>query len=311
MSQNKALVDKLLTNVSQGYVPEGFVADKALTPLPVIQSTGKIGKYGLAHLRLESTIMGGKGEAKRIEIRQASSDSYFVEPNGLEDLITPEEYANYEQPFDIEKDVTMQLTTLLKIAKEKALADSLRSTSILTQNTTLSGTGQFNDYVNSTPITVVNTAVATIRNNSGVVPDTMIMDLNVFNVLKYHPTIVRNLGYADNRAGQLSVDDLARAFNMKRILIADVVYNSAKEGQSDSLTPLWGKDIILAALPQAASKVQKTLGYNVFLSKEGMSKVYKYAVNNPPDSNAILCKMSYDVALTDVKCGYLIKDAIA
>lgn len=311
MSQNKALVDKLLTNVSQAYLPEGFVCEKALTPLKVVQSSGKIGKYGTQHLRLESTLMGGKGVAKRVEIRQYSSDSYFIKPNGLEDMITPEEYDNVEQPFDIEKDVTAQLTSLLYIGKEKALADSLRSTAIMTQNTTLSGTSQFSDYTNSDPVAVINAAKAAIRNASGVVPDTMILDVNVMDVLRYHPKLLRSLGFADVRSGALGDEDVAKALRLKRILVADVVYDSAKEGQAASLAPLWGKDIILAALPTSASKLQKSLGYNVTKSSEQPRKVYKYNVNNPPDSVAVLVKDSYDLVLTDVTCGYLIKNAIA
>ena len=311
MSVTKSLVDKLLTNVSQAYMPQGFVSEKALTPLKVVQSSGKIGKYGTQHLRLESTLMGGKGQAKRVEIRQYSSDAYFLKPNGLEDVITPEEYDNVEQPFDIEKDVTAQLTSLLYIGKEKALADSLRSTSIMTQNVTLSGTSQFNDYTNSDPIAVINTAKNTIRTAAGVLPDTLIMDENVINTLRFHPKILRNLGYADNRAGSLSDDDLAKAFRVKRILVADVVYDTAKEGQTPSLAPLWGKDIILAALPESPSKMQKSLGYYVTKSSEGPRKVFKTAVNNPPDSTSIIVKDSYDMVLTDVLCGYLIKNAIA
>ncbi len=311
MSVNKAIVDKLLTNVSQAYVPQGFVSEQALTPLKVVQSSGRIGKYGNQHLRLESTLMGGKGVAKRVEIRQYATDSYFVKPNGLEDMITPEEYANVEQPFDIEKDVTAQLTSLLYIGKEKALADSLRSTSILTQNVTLTGTGQFSDYTNSDPIAVINTAKNTIRSASGVLPDTMILDEGVINVLRYHPKILRNLGYADSRAGSLTDDDLARAFRLKRILVADVVYDSAKEGQTQSLTPLWGKDIILASLPTSPEKMQKSLGYYVTKSSEGPRKVYKQDVVNPPESKSIIVKDSYDLVLTDVTCGYLIKTAIA
>jgi hypothetical protein len=311
MAVNKAIVDKLLTNVSQAYIPQGFVSELALTPLKTVQSSGRIGKYGNQHLRLESTLMGGKGVAKRVEIRQYASDSYFIKPNGLEDMITPEEYDNVEQPFDIEKDVTAQLTSLLYIGKEKALADSLRSTSILTQNVTLSGTSQWNDYTNSDPIAVINTAKSVIRSASGVLPDTMIMDEGVMNVLRFHPKLLRNLGFADNRAGSLEDADIARAFRVKRILVADVVFDTAKEGQTSSLAPLWGKDVILASLPTDPAKLQKTLGYYVTKGSEGPRKVYKQNVVNPPDSKSIIVKDSYDMVLTDTACGYVIKAAIA
>ena len=311
MSVTKALVDKLLTNVSQVYVPTGFVSETVLPTLKVKQSSGKIGKYGNAHLRIVNTLMGGRGVARRVEIRQYSSDSYFIEPHGLEDVITPEEYDNVEQPFDVEKDVVMFLTTLLWMGKEKALADSLTSTSIITQNTTLSGTSQWNDYTNSDPIADVNTAKKTVRNASGASVDLMLMDENTANVLRFHPKILRSLGFADARAGSLEDSDLAKAFRVKRFVVADVVYNNSKEGQSDSLTPLWGKDVILAACPANAGLLQKSLGYYVVKSAEGPRKVFKQTIVNPPDAKSIIVKDSYDMVLTDVKCAYLIKAAIA
>lgn len=311
MSQLKALVDKLLTNVSQAYVPTGFVCEQVLTPLKSKQSSGKIGKMGMQHLRLLSTIMGGKGEAKRVEIRQYSSDSYFIEPHGLEEIITPEEYDNVEAPFDIESDVTTWLTTLLYIGKEKALADTLRSTSIITQNVTLSGTSQWNDYTNSDPINDINTAKKTVRTGSGGIVDTVILPYDVAEVLRYHPKILRNLGFADNRAGQLTDADLAKAFNVKRVIIPEVMYNASQPGQADNLIDVWGKDVIFMVAPTSAALKQLTCGYMVTKSSEGQRQVFKQPVINPPGAKSVICKDSYDIVITNVKAAYLIKTAIA
>jgi hypothetical protein len=311
MSQLTALVDKLLTNALQGYVPKGFIAELVLPTLKTKQSSGKIGKRGLGHLRIENNVMGGKAGAKRIEIRQFLSDSYFVAPHGLEEVVAIEEYANVELPFNLNRDVTVLLALALQLGKEKALADSLRSTSIITQNATLSGTTQWSDYTNSDPIGNVLTARNTIRGTSGVFPDTMICDQAVIDVLSYHPKVLRNLGYADNRAGSLSNDDIAKALKLRKILAADVMYNSAKEGQTDVLASLWGKDVVFAACPDAAAIDQKSLGYLVELEGDSRRKVYKQAVTNPPEATSIIVKDSYDMVLTDVKCAYLYKTAIA
>ena len=63
MAQESAIVDKLLSGVSNGYMPEGFIAEQILTPLTVAETTGKIGKYGNSHLRiLSNTKIVGKGK---------------------------------------------------------------------------------------------------------------------------------------------------------------------------------------------------------------------------------------------------------
>jgi hypothetical protein len=311
MSFLKAQVDKLLTNVSNAYVPEGYISEAILPVLNVVQSSGKIGKYGSDHLRIVPTIMGGRAGAKRLDVTARSSTLYLIESHGLSDLVTKEDYRNVEQPFDAEKDSVMTLTNVLWLGKEKALADSLRSTSIITQNVTLSGTSQFNDYTNSDPIAVSVTAKNTIRAACGKAPDTIIMDWQLAETLRYHPKIVRNLGYADNRAGSLTNDELAKALGVRRLLVADVVYNSAKEGQSDSLSPLWGKDMIFCVAPDSPSKMQKSLGYRLQIAGEGARKVFKQPVFNPPDATEILVQDEYDMLLVETACAYLVKNAMA
>ena len=311
MAQMKALVDKLLTNASNGYVPEGFISEQILPLLNVVQYSGKIGNYGNDHLRIVPTIMGGRGGAKRLDAMNVSSSTYMIENHGLEDIVTAEDYANKEEPFDAENDSQLTLTTVLWLGKEKALADALTSTSVITQNVTLSGTSQWNDYTNSDPIGVALTAKNTIRAACGKAPDTMISDWAVAEVLRYHPKILRNLGYADNRAGSLTNDELAKALGMRRYLVADVVYNSAKEGQADSLAPVWGKHVVFAVLPNTAAKMQKTLGYRVQISGSGPRKVYKEPTFNPPNGMKILVQDQYDMVLVEVGCAYLVKDAIA
>src|SRR5689334_6977523 len=113
-SQNKAIVNKLLTNVSAKLVPEGFVADQALPELTVVQRSGLIGKYGNSHLRLVNSVMGGKGKATRVEAVTRTTDTYYVEKHGLETIVTEEDYENVEQPFDAEADEVEALTLLLK-----------------------------------------------------------------------------------------------------------------------------------------------------------------------------------------------------
>jgi len=47
MSQTKAMVNKLLTQVSNGIFPAGYIADKVLPQLTVKQMSGLIGSYSL------------------------------------------------------------------------------------------------------------------------------------------------------------------------------------------------------------------------------------------------------------------------
>jgi len=311
MSQLKAVQDKLLTNVSNKIVPMGYVSEMVLPRLSVVNSTGKIGNYGNGHLRIESTIMGGKGKAPRVDVTTRSSNGYDITRHGLESVLTPDDFANTDQPFDARQDETTALTTMLWLAREQGLATALTATATITQNVTLSGTSQFSDFANSDPLGRFLTARKTIRDATGLPPNGVVMDWEVAEQLRYHPGILEALGFKDNRAGQLSDQDLANAMKIDRLLIGKAVKNSAVEGQTDSITAVWGKDIVFFHSPSTPSKMQVSLGYNVEYAGRAPRKVFRAPVTNPPESESIIVVDDYQQLLTNTGAAYLIKDAIA
>lgn len=312
-AQTKAIVDKLLTQASSRLIPTGFVSELVLPPVFVMQKTGKLGTYGNGHLRLESTLGGGRGAFRRVDAVTRSTTSYDVEVHGLEGMVSPDDYANVEEPFNAEEDEVIALTTMLMLKKEFALASALTSTAIITQNTTLAGIDQYSDYANSDPLDDALTAAATIRDAIGNPPNTAIMDWKVYKYLRYHPAFLKQLGYSEARPGGLSGEELARAMDVERVLIANAVYNSAKEGQADVIAPVWGKDLVYCYAPSSAAKNQKSLGYRVQLAdqKRSARAVFKYPIMNPPGSMGIIVQDNWDFLLSDVSAAYLIKAAIA
>ncbi len=96
-SQIGAMVDKLLTRVSNRLNPQGYVSEMALTPHKVKQQSGKLGSYGNNHLRIVTTNMGGQGKARRIESFTQSTSSYFIDDHGLSDVVTASDRRNFER----------------------------------------------------------------------------------------------------------------------------------------------------------------------------------------------------------------------
>lgn len=313
MAQMVSIQDKLLSNVSNGLFPKDFnyLCESLLPAIEVVEYSGKLAKYGNSHLRIEHDLMGGRAQARRVEPIVRTTSNYQLEHHGLEGIVTRADYANVIDPYDAEKDETLGVTSVILTGKEYALATSLRNTAIITQNDTLSGTDQWNDYANSNPLNVIRDGRADIKSTSGMVANTMVCPWEVANVLRYHPQILSQLGFAQNRAGALSDSDLAMAFGVKKFLVADAVYNSAKEGQTDSLASIWGKDVILAYIPDSAMAYQKSLGYYVREKGVGSRKVFKYDLNNPSGAKGILVEDNYQYLLSDVTCAYLAKSVIA
>jgi len=311
MAQTKAIVDKLLTQASNIYMPVGFVCEQILPVVTVKEKSGKLAGYGTAHLRIENTITGGRGQYRRVESVVRSQSTYYVDSHGLEDIVTPDDYDNVQEPYDAEEDCALALANLLYLGKEKSLADALTSTSIITQNTTLSGTDQYSDFLNSDPVEDFATARAAVKDGCGMAPNKAVMDWKVANKLRYHPQILDSLGFKDSRPGGLTFEELAQALGVQKVLIAEAMYESAKEGQTSSLASVWGKHIVFFHAPDIAMKRQVSLGYRVQLSRSAPRRVFKYDIPNPPGSKGIICDDHYDQLLSKATAAYLIKDAIA
>ena len=309
-TQNRALVDQLLTGVATGYFPTEMICEQILPEVKAAQYTGKIGKFGTSHLRIVPTTTSGKSKYRQIEGVARDSDSFHIEGHGLSDIVTAEDYANVIDPFKAEADSVLALQTLLWLEKEKALADVLGNTSVITQNVTLSGTSQYSDYSNSTPIQDLATGRQAVYDGCGVEPNTAIMNFAVYNKLRFHPAMLVALGYRYDRPGGLNQQELCAAIGVAKLLIGKAKYNSAKEGQADSLTSVWGNNIILAVCPDKLDVPQVSLGYTVRLDGQDPRKVYKQPVFNPPGSSEILVEDKYDQNIVKASASYLIAAAV-
>lgn len=310
MAKLKPVVNKLLTQASKMFVPQGFVAELILPEIKVKARVGELLGYGNNHLRIENDIAGGRGKYRFVDTSVYTTDTYKVKKHGLADIVTEEEYDNQEE-YDVEEDKTLALTNLLLVAKEKGLADSLTNTSIITQNVTLSGTSQYSDYSGSDPIADFALARSAVRAGGGLPANKVVMDWATYNVLRFHPQILDALGFKYSRPGGVTEDELATALGVKKIFIAESMYNSSKEGQADNIIPIWGKDIVFFYAPDTAMKHQVSVGYRIQQENGPARRVITKPIDNPPESTLITVDDSYDQLLSNTKAAYLIKNAIA
>jgi hypothetical protein len=107
----------------------------------------------------------------------------------------------------------------------------------------------------------------------------------------------------------MTAAELASALDVKRLLIAEAVYDSTDQGQTASTTAVWGKHFVLYFAPETAVLRQPTLGYYLFQA-EGRT-VYVNPQDEPPMSDKMQVIDKYEMSILDVNCGYLIASAIA
>jgi hypothetical protein len=312
--RNRARVDKLLVNVSQEQPSEGgFICEDVLTRIQVVQETGLIGSTDNDHLRIEADLVGGETPYPQYRSTVKQADRYVLEKHGLKSIITEEDFANEEAPWDARRDRTRQVTGKLRRSKEFALAAQLTDTAVLTNNTTLSGTDQYNDYSSSDPIGDFKTARLSVYDGAGVdlrMPGgKAIVPWNVRETLRFHTALIDNIKQVVDASKGISDMQLADVLGVNKILVPFARYNTSKRGQADSLAPIWGKHIVFMWSPDVGTKEMITLGFQP--RRRNDVRVFRNRMDDPPNAEKILVDHEYDLLLTQVDAAYLIKDAIA
>ena len=246
-------VDPLLTEIAKSFANKDFIADSIFPRVTVPDIYGKYYVYDKSGFRIEKDLRTGKARANRVGYGM-SLDSYGpLLEHSLEQGIEDDEkkFMGEEKARD---NATRNVTAKVMLNHEKMVADKLSDTSVVTQNETLSGTSQFSDYNNSDPLGKIAVALDTIDAtaiNAGS-RKVIFMGYQVWSVLRNHPDLRDMLGIANNRT-PITPAQAATFFEVDEIIIGNAKYDTANEGQTSSLSYVWGKNLWVAALASPAN----------------------------------------------------------
>ncbi len=303
--QQDVVVDPALSNVSIKYTNDTFIADMIFPVVPVAKQTGKYYIYDKSNLRALNTQRAAGSGANEIDFG-LSLGSFACDDHALKEFVADEIADQADAALNPLIDATETVTEQLMLDREIKLATMLADTAQVTSNTTLSGTNQWSDYSNSDPIGDVRTARATVHTNTFKKPNTIVMSKTVFDMLIDHPAIIERIKYS--QLGVVSAELLARVFQVEQILVGEAGYNSAVEGQSDSLAYVWGKHAIVCYVAPQVRLKQVTFGYTFTYAKR---QVKRWRDEDREGTYVRIGQDNYVQKIVAVGAAYLIKNAIA
>jgi hypothetical protein len=297
-------VDAVLTSISIAYVNAGFVADLVMPRVKVKKESNLFYKYGREKFRIPETLRAVKTEYKRVDWT-VTTDTYQCHEYGLEEPIDDRERDNADDPLDLDIDTTEYVSDLVMLDREKRVADLLTTAANFTNTDTLAGVEQWSDYTNSDPIDDVEVAKNAINAAIGLDPNVMVMSREVYLKLKHHPQILERIKYSQK--GIISVDLLKAIFEIENIWIAFSLYDTALEGQTPSLSRIWGKHVLLAYITPRPGIKKMSLGYS-FNTRKRQTENYR---EEKIKSDVIRVSEVIDEKLVMETAGYLYRSVVA
>jgi hypothetical protein len=260
--------DAILTNISLAYVQSAtnFIANKVFPVVNVDKASGLYFTYNRGDwLRDEA--------AKRADATQSvgsgynlGKDSYSCDVWAFHKDVGDQMLANSVNPLTPMTDATNFVTSRLLLRQEVDFAQTYFKTGVwatdLAGVTGVPAAGQFrrfDDYVNSTPVDTIDEAKEKVSAVTGFDVNTMVIGKAVFNKLKNHPAIIDRIKYTSSAV--VTEELLARYFGVDNLYVARTLVNTAKEGQTDAVSYLHSKGILLTHSAPNPGLLTPSAGY--------------------------------------------------
>lgn len=304
-------VDKVLTQISVGWPNNGLVGDKLFPAVTVQKQSDKYYTFGREGWLIEDDVRSPGSVAREVTGAKISTDTYYCVEHSLQIAVTDEERKNADSPLSPDRDGTEMITSKLMLGRERIIQTMVTTSGNYASGmtTTLSGTSQWNDYVNSDPIGNLRTGKRTVHSKIFLEPNLLLVPYTTMSILEDHPDFLERIKYSERAI--FSPELLAAILGFGQVIIPGAGVNNAPLGQAESLAYLWGNDVMMAYVPARPGMKIPAFGYEFVLAGQVVDRWRE----NPRKSDIIRVSRCYDHKFTGtdasdkIIAGYLILDA--
>lgn len=247
---------ELLAEHAVAYRQSRFIADEACPVSGTDSKLVKYYKYTRADAnRITDDEMSPDGMPNQ---RKFSKTSVEVEvaPHGLFDRLPITDLTGSNDGGDLEMDTVEDLTDDILLNREKRVADLLMTPANYGSANKVTLSTPWTNQTSSTPIQTIQTG----QRACALPPNIMVMDRVTWDAFRIHPDILDRLGGPTRKAGMAQRDQVAEMFELEKVLIGEVRYNSANPGATEAYSYIWPQGrVLLAHQPQTPRKKQLML----------------------------------------------------
>ncbi len=307
LDANQIHIDAALSNLSKAFKNNNFIAEEVAKVLQVSKESGLYFTYGLEAFKVPNAYRVDGTRSNEVHLK-VGQDSYVCLQYALSDIITDNVRKQVDPAINPEADTTEFITDLMLLQLEDAVATAMTTAATYAHSNTatLSGTSQWNDYSNSNPLTNIKTAKAKIRSLIGREANALILAGDVAETLSLHQDIKDLRKYTDPNL--LTSAGLPPKVLGLKVLEGKATKNVAYENLSESMSYVWGKNAIVAYIPDRVGL--KSLAPWILIRETGYRSTRKWR-EEPRKGDMIEVEDKYTVKEVADECAYLIVDAIA
>lgn len=265
---NDVHVDKLLTNVSVGYINEKY-AHKDVAPQVLVEKESDIIPQYTKDFwfRDVARALAPGDKAPRSGFEVDNTMTYRVKEYGIGKEIPDRLRANTDAPYDLDRDGAKYVSEMIQLRQEIDFATTIFTTSVWTGSSTggdITPTNKWDDYGLSDPVVDLRAQRRAVRQKIARHANMLVMGEDVMDTLIDHPLLIDRVKYT---GGDVSEDLLKRLLRIDKVIVAQSMSATTKEGlTTQTLGDLFADDALLLYLPPAVGMFQPSALY-MFVQK--------------------------------------------
>jgi hypothetical protein len=303
---------KYLSNVMLTYPVGNMVGEEATVKIKVARTSGSVPTTSTDHMREGKTLIPQAKQPNTVELQQGTDLTYVLEHHGLMGVI-PKEVENDFDVADYQKLLTEQLTSMLTLEVERAIATIFTTQGNYASNdrVQLTGTDQWSDHTNSSPVDNLATALARLDTN-GFDPTHIIMNRAVRTHLVSTAQFRTKTTYLVQNIGiEKAIETwFMREYGLK-VLKADARYETAQQGQTSSRSRVWGNHCMIACIPSVGVLMPRFPVAYYHMGKMEVKKRFDPEAGRYGSTFIKVLMPSRNIKKVDMTAAYLIEDATA
>lgn len=307
-SPSEVHVSVPLSNLAIKFPNPEFVGERILPVIPVMKESDKYYIHDKTDRRRIISLRADKDTSRRIK-RGTTTDTYTAQEYALHDLVSDREKANADSAIKPVQDSVDNVLQNLLLDQEFRIRDAIDAgvTAEAIPSPKWDGTSP-------TIEKDVDTAKESVRQNAGKTANRIMIPTAVKLYVKRDSTVRNLLRYTVNKnQGEVLVQDgdLPPVLWNLRVITAGSIYDSSNPGQNESITDIWGDNVLVYIFDNRVSLRQMSLGYIMRVRQGGrLTTVVKRWRDNPRDSDVIQVSIIEDEKIVAATAGYQITNTL-
>ena len=229
----------------------GFIAQRVMPITEVAKAAGNFGKIPIEQLLSARTTDRAPGSRYNSGSFTFLPATYSCKEHGWEEPVDDNEAQMYRDYFDLEQIAALRAYRAVLENYEKRVAAALFNTSTWTGATlTTAATATWATYASAKPMADVEAAAQKVFASCGMWPNAVIMSRKTYRNARNCAEVIDRIKYAgitDPRAGAITEQAMAQAFDMEQVIVAGSAKNTAIDGQAATLASVWADNLVMVA----------------------------------------------------------------